>query len=220
MAIEYFDDEEAGEYGGAPSVEVKTYSEDGRGSLDELYTEYLRLADEHGWEMETVFCQRDDIEDGALILPVFSFRTKRHGPALWIVSGIHGDEPEGPMALVEVLDRIGALGNTIPMVVVPLYNPKGYRRNSDSQSRLQQNEDVLKEYVLRRSDTHPPQMTLNIHGDMSGIPLEKRIAAHRAVLQTLPELWKRAQQRGGTPPWREGKGTSVVTDVPRGGGLM
>lgn len=184
-AIEYADGEGA-EYC-TPSVHVETYSEDGRDSLDDLYGAYLRLADEHGWEMETIFRQQDDLGDGTLILPVFSFRTACQGLALWIVSGAYGDHPAGPMALAQELDRIGVLGNTIPMVVIPLCNPKGYRQNLSHRI-----EDVLKEYTLQRSGTHPPKKTLNIHEDMSGVPLEKRVAAHRAVLQKLPELWKKA----------------------------
>lgn len=321
-AIKYFDDEETQEYG-IPPVDVETYSEDGRLSLDDLYTSYLRLADEHGWQMDTMFRQRDDIGEGGLILPVFSFCTSKEGPALWILAGIHGEEPAGPNAIAEELDRIGVLGKHLPMVVIPLCNPKGYRRNwrfqhtpkreyksakhpdggvsvSDADHALLALDgsprprlghpacpecDLLTRYILKRSMTHPPVLFLDFHEDeddacsapyifsngplntddlvakevvkilrdsgmsmwregatrfgeriiggiaagtydgsideflaakevwnngavvagpgaksavvietpVVGIPLEKRIAAHRAVLQKLPELWWIAQ---------------------------
>lgn len=124
--IEYLGDDEPLE--GIP-MHMETYGEDGRRSLDDLYTAYLRLAEEYGWRMETVFRQRDVIGDRELLLPVFSFITPLQGPALWLLSGIHGEEPAGPNAIVEELDRIGVLGKEVPMVVMPLCNPKGYRRN-------------------------------------------------------------------------------------------
>jgi len=188
-SIEDYDDEEAGEYG-IPSVGIETYSEDGRKHLDDLYTAYLRLAYEHDWEMETVFRQRDEIGEGELILPVFSFTTKLQGPALWILSGIHGEEPAGPNAIAEELSRIGVLGKDIPMVVIPLCNPKGYRHNWRFQSTAKREYKSAKHSDGGVSISDADHMLLKIDGSHEPrLP----IAACRECDAFMQYILKRAQ---------------------------
>jgi len=108
---------------------VETYSEDGRRPLHELYESYDVLRREFGWRESVVFEQEDEVQGRMVKIPILSFRTPGEGPALWVLSGIHGEEPAGPNAIAREIEFLGSLGSRIPMVVLPLCNPKGYRRN-------------------------------------------------------------------------------------------
>ncbi len=111
--------------------DIDCYSDDGRKSLGDLYRSYMRLAEEHGWEMECLYSQTREASGlGNVSIPVLSFRTQARGPALWVLSGIHGEEPAGPNALAENIGVFVDLGKKeVPMVVIPLCNPKGYSLN-------------------------------------------------------------------------------------------
>jgi hypothetical protein len=98
------------------------YTADGRATLRALSDRFESLARDHGWQQETVYAYPD-----APGFEIRAWRTPRPGEALWILSGIHGEEPAGPNAiaghlgtLVE-LERLG-----IPIVLLPLNNPKAY----------------------------------------------------------------------------------------------
>lgn len=108
---------------------VDTYSEDGRRPLHELYDAYSVLRQEFGWRESVVFEQEDEVNERRVQIPILGFRTPQAGPALWVLSGIHGEEPAGPNAIAREIEFLGTLGSKIPMVVLPLCNPKGYRKN-------------------------------------------------------------------------------------------
>jgi hypothetical protein len=98
------------------------YTADGRATLTALSDRFVSLARDHGWQQETVHAYPD-----APGFEIRAWRTPRSGEALWILAGIHGEEPAGPNAiagnlgaLVE-LERLG-----IPIVLLPLNNPKAY----------------------------------------------------------------------------------------------
>ncbi|MCC6747925.1 MAG: hypothetical protein IT371_09725 [Deltaproteobacteria bacterium] len=116
-----------------PRTPVKTYSRDGRASLNDLYAAYDRLAQEHGWIREVVYVARTTVDGKRVRLPVVAYRTPQQGKAIWIVSGVHGEEPAGPNALAQKknVDRLAKIAKErgIPMVVMPLLNPAGYRKN-------------------------------------------------------------------------------------------
>ncbi len=84
-----------------------------------------------GWTMEEVFNGAMEVGgEEKIILPSLCFRTAAKGPALWIITGIHGEEPAGPMALSDSIALIGELGRVgVPMVIFPLSNPEGYCKN-------------------------------------------------------------------------------------------
>lgn len=46
------------------------------------------------------------------------------GPGVWVISGIHGEEPSGPQAIAKRLDVLDAY--TFPIVLLPLLNSAGY----------------------------------------------------------------------------------------------
>jgi len=104
---------------------VATYP-DGRASIQNLYADYLQLIDQ-GWSLDVVYDSRPDGPDQAL--PIIALRSPRQGPATWIISGIHGEEPAGPNAIAGSIAELAALGSLQPVVLLPLCNPQGYLRN-------------------------------------------------------------------------------------------
>ena len=90
--------------------------------IDQVLREVDRAAIQHGWSAET-FLTADSFELKAY---------HRNSPAaihnLYLSSGIHGDEPAGPLALLQMLQE-----NRWPdlnLWLVPCVNPMGFRRNT------------------------------------------------------------------------------------------
>ncbi|MDO8443420.1 MAG: hypothetical protein Q7S78_00235 [Candidatus Azambacteria bacterium] len=172
----------------------ETYSADGRIPLEKLYRAFLSLP-EKDWDRKVIYTEIVKLSNGQKVdAPILSFSTKIKGPALWLISGIHGEEPAGPNALA----RSSAIRNyRIPVVLLPLCNPKGYRQNwryldkrrgesgksvGDSEHLLLNSVNVtvnkprrklpnslqagaLTKEVLRLSKTHPPLLTIDFHED-------------------------------------------------------
>jgi hypothetical protein len=115
----------AGEPGVAIPTGVSTYG-DGRAPIETLWNASLGLV-ARGWKAEVV---ADSAPAGtSQPLPIVALRSPRPGPAVWILAGIHGEEPAGPNAIARVIDDIAALGERRPVVLLPLLNPQGYARN-------------------------------------------------------------------------------------------
>lgn len=167
---------------------VECYGEDGRKSLAELYRSYMRLSEEYGWIMEGLYTQMREVEGRSVQIPVLSFRTPAPGPALWVLSGIHGEEPAGPNAIAENIEAFADLGKSgIPVIVIPLCNPKGYSldwrfpNTADRTYKSAENPGGgvsvgdtestspdakgLTDGVLRLCGTHPPCLVLDHHED-------------------------------------------------------
>ena len=101
------------------------YVADGRSTYAQLTQRYQSLAREHGWVEETIYAYPD--EPG---LAIRAWRTKARGEALWIIAGIHGEEPAGPNAIAGNLATLARLADDgVPIVLIPLSNPKAYRNN-------------------------------------------------------------------------------------------
>lgn len=104
---------------------VDGYTADGRASYAQLSQRYQSLATEHGWVQETIYAYPDDPD-----LAIRAWRTQARGEALWIIAGIHGEEPAGPNAIAGNLTTLVRLAKDgVPIVVIPLANPKAYRSN-------------------------------------------------------------------------------------------
>jgi hypothetical protein len=99
---------------------------DGRAPIESLYRQYLSLVDK-GWTAEVV--AESGPEGTAVPLPILALRSPAAGPAIWILAGIHGEEPAGPNAIAATIDAIAKLGAHRPVVLMPLLNPQGYARN-------------------------------------------------------------------------------------------
>ena len=108
-----------------PAAPHDGYTADGRATLRQLSSRFESLATEHGWRQETVYAYPDTPG-----FEIRAWRTQRAGEALWIISGIHGEEPAGPNAIAANLDALVALERLgVPIVLLPLCNPKAYDRN-------------------------------------------------------------------------------------------
>jgi len=103
-----------------------TTFEDGRAPIQQIYASYLPLL-EQGWSLDIVYNSQPSGTTEAL--PIIALRSPRQGPALWLLTGIHGEEPAGPNAVASVIDELATLGQQYPIVLLPLCNPHGYARN-------------------------------------------------------------------------------------------
>jgi hypothetical protein len=99
---------------------------DGRRPIQELYRAYQTLL-ERGWKLDIV--SQSQPEGRTYPLPIIALRSPQAGKAVWILSGIHGEEPAGPNAIAASIDAIAALGEHRPVVLLPLNNPHGYANN-------------------------------------------------------------------------------------------
>lgn len=99
---------------------------DGRRPIESLYETYAGLAS-RGWVLEVI--AESQPAGTTQALPIIALRSPVGGPAVWILSGIHGEEPAGPNAIAEAIDEIARLGERRPVVLLPLLNPHGYARN-------------------------------------------------------------------------------------------
>ena len=100
--------------------------QDGRPPIQDLFNAYTSLLD-RGWKLDVVTTSQPPgtITD----LPVIAIRSPHSGPAIWVISGIHGEEPAGPIAIANGIDNIAALAEHYSVVLLPLLNPHGYARN-------------------------------------------------------------------------------------------
>ena len=104
---------------------VRTHA-DGRLSIQELYRAWQSLVD-RGWVLDVVMQSQPEGKTHAL--PIIALRTPHAGQAVWILSGIHGEEPAGPNAIVASVDALAELGERRAVVLLPLNNPQGYVHN-------------------------------------------------------------------------------------------
>ena len=99
---------------------------DGRAPVESIYRAVNSLVD-RGWTAEVI---AHSAPDGTTTpLPIVALRSPRTGPAVWILAGIHGEEPAGPNAIATAIEDIARLGDERPVVLLPLLNPQGYARN-------------------------------------------------------------------------------------------
>jgi hypothetical protein len=99
---------------------------DGRIPVEDLYRAYLSLV-EKGWQLDIVTQSQPPGRDYPL--PVIALRTPQAGKAVWIIAGMHGEEPAGPNAIAMAIDDIASLGEQRAVVLLPLNNPQGYANN-------------------------------------------------------------------------------------------
>jgi hypothetical protein len=109
-----------------PLPDGVTTFDDGRQDIVQLYHQYLTLQDA-GWQLDIVAQSQPDGRKFAL--PIIALRTPHEGKAVWILSGIHGEETAGPNAIAASIDALKDLGARQPVVLLPLNNPHGYANN-------------------------------------------------------------------------------------------
>lgn len=88
-----------------------------------VLSEQQQFARAHGWQIETI--------SGPSAVELFAFR--RHAPharqRVYISTGIHGDEPAGPLAVRELLKE-NAWPDHIEVWLCPCLNPTGFPSNT------------------------------------------------------------------------------------------
>lgn len=99
---------------------------DGRAPIESLYRASIGLV-EKGWTAEIIATSAPPGTSASL--PIIALRSPKAGPAIWIMTGIHGEEPAGPNAVAAAIADIAKLGEHRPVVLLPLLNPHGYARN-------------------------------------------------------------------------------------------
>ena len=105
---------------------VTTHAADGRAPIESLYRTSLALV-ERGWTAEVI--AQSAPAGTAQPLPIIALTSPGKGPAVWILTGVHGEEPAGPNAVAAAIEDIARLGASRPVVLLPLLNPQGYARN-------------------------------------------------------------------------------------------
>jgi len=109
--------------------DLKTYN-DGRKPVKELYSSFFELQ-KSGWILYVIGYSKGSWMGKEVSLPIIALRTPKKGKAIWILSGVHGEEPAGPNAISEskVIEYLKKTGKTVSIVLLPLCNPLGYLRN-------------------------------------------------------------------------------------------
>lgn len=102
---------------------------DGRMSVADLLRAYKSLGEGEDplFEVKKVVDQRWSEEVGPVSYPIIRISSAIRGPALWLLAGVHGEEPAGPNAIAQKIAVLQELVlSEIPVVVYPLLNPAGY----------------------------------------------------------------------------------------------
>lgn len=100
----------------------KEYLEDGRKPIKEIYDSYKKLTN---FKKIKIYSQKFS----KYLLPIYGFKSKNKGKAIYLISGIHGEEPAGVNAISKNIKFINNLSKKISVVIFPLCNPKGYFLN-------------------------------------------------------------------------------------------
>jgi hypothetical protein len=99
------------------------YVKDGRAPVRELLPRYKELWRKNDWSFDVIYTPSS-------APPVYGFVSPHKPDAdkfLWIIGGIHGEEPAGPNAFAREIETIAKLPEmNIPVVFIPLVNTAGY----------------------------------------------------------------------------------------------
>jgi len=109
-----------------------------------------------------------DTEDG----PIVVWERKGEGPLVYASAGIHGDEPAGPLALLEMM-RTGSFSSKFHWLICPALNPEGLAMGRrENRAGMDLNRDYLKKVTLE-VDAHTrwfernrlPDVFVSLHED-------------------------------------------------------
>lgn len=91
--------------------------------IDRVLMEFHQLAGKLGWTSETF------LDDPVAVLRSYSRQVPNPRKNIYISSGVHGDEPSGPLALLELLQE-NRWPDDMNLWLVPCVNPTGFRQNT------------------------------------------------------------------------------------------
>src|SRR5262245_26918513 len=98
--------------------------------IDAVLADCATAARQHGWSIEEL---PDTPKPGLL---VFTRETAPQAPdtkRIYISTGIHGDEPAGPLAVRQLLQENQWPGH-LSLSILPCLNPTGFARNTRENS--------------------------------------------------------------------------------------
>jgi predicted deacylase len=166
---------------------------DGRTPVESIYRTSLALV-ERGWTAEVI--AQSAPAATAQPLPIIALTSPGKGPAVWILTGVHGEEPAGPNAVAAAIEDIARLGASRPVVLLPLLNPQGYARNwrylnvatyskefdgqsvGDSSHLLPTAEDPLRPRAERASSPEASAITAWILARQADYPVQVSVDLH------------------------------------------
>ncbi len=196
------------------------YEQDGRTSINYLYQSFLKLGNDKNWNLETIDTHQIINKNEKLDFPVLCLRTKKQGKAIWIISGIHGEEPAGPIAISKNLIFFKNMQKkNIPIILLPLCNPSGYYRNwrhtkhprywrlgksvQDAEHLLLKKSNkprmrkptseyakIFTEFVVGLAKRYPPLLVLDLHED--------NLSKFVKNVNTTPKTYIYSQGKSGT----------------------
>jgi hypothetical protein len=114
--------------------QVETFDGDGRKPLHELYETYFGLIKE-GWRIEEICKQEEISADGSIVtLPIYGFLSPKQKKvpesALWVIGGIHGEEPAPAQAFFNEIEVFKSLPDKgIAVAAIFMANPSGYHKD-------------------------------------------------------------------------------------------
>lgn len=79
--------------------------------------------------------------------PIEAWERKANGPLVYLSSGIHGDEPAGPLAILELM-RTGFFCSSIHWIICPALNPDGLASQTRENA---QGIDLNRDYFTQES---------------------------------------------------------------------
>ncbi len=107
---------------------ITTHKKDKRMPIQHLYKSFSQLS-KNLWNGHIIGTQKTMIDRKKSVFNILGFTTRKSGNALWLIAGIHGEEPAGPNAIAENIILLNSLAKKIPIVLIPLCNPAGYARD-------------------------------------------------------------------------------------------
>src|SRR5437016_1461172 len=91
--------------------------------IERISNEALTAATDTGWAVDTF------LETPDFVLRAYRRHTAKARKRLYISTGIHGDEPAGPLAILEALKE-NRWPSDVDIWLCPCLNPAGFLRNS------------------------------------------------------------------------------------------
>jgi murein peptide amidase A len=91
--------------------------------ISKLLQDVEEMALKHGWESRPM-----DVGPGQT-LPAFQKIARKARKHLYISSGMHGDEPAGPVAMLRLFEQ-NDWPEEVSLFVIPCFNPGGFARNT------------------------------------------------------------------------------------------
>lgn len=132
--------------------------------LQSFYRDFAKAADQGGFRGEVLL----EMEDG----PLMAWEKVGNGPVVYLSAGMHGDEPAGPLAALEMMER-GVFDDNRHWLICPVMNPGGLALHTrENREGKDLNRDYLKMETLevaahiRWLDRRPvPDLFVSLHED-------------------------------------------------------